>query len=96
MMQVKAPTGRQTGRKMRELHDWQNRLALIVDSSLDAIIGKNPVGIITQSNKASACWKKPFTRSTLAEDHRRGGQREGIELPHGPKPTMVFCWEGRR
>ena len=34
-------------RKGRELRDSQNRLALIVDSSLDAIIGKNLDGIIT-------------------------------------------------
>ena len=32
-------------RKSRELRDWQNRLALIVDSSQDAIIGKNLDGI---------------------------------------------------
>src|SRR5579864_9239820 len=40
-------------RKTRELRDSQNRLALIVDSSQDAIIGKNLDGIITQWNKGS-------------------------------------------
>jgi len=40
-------------RKSRELRDSQNRLALIVDSSQDAIIGKNPDGIITHWNKGA-------------------------------------------
>jgi PAS domain S-box-containing protein len=40
-------------RKARELRDSQNRMALIVDSSQDAIIGKNLDGIITQWNKGA-------------------------------------------
>lgn len=40
-------------RKTRELRDSQNRLALIADSSQDAIIGKNLDGIITQWNKGA-------------------------------------------
>jgi PAS domain S-box-containing protein len=40
-------------RKSRELRDSQTRMALIVDSSQDAIIGKNLDGIITQWNKGA-------------------------------------------
>jgi PAS domain S-box-containing protein len=40
-------------RKTREVRDSQNRLALIVDSSQDAIIGKNLDGIVTQWNKGA-------------------------------------------
>ncbi len=40
-------------RKARELRDSQNRMALIVDSSQDAIIGKNLDGIITHWNKGA-------------------------------------------
>jgi len=40
-------------RKSREVRDSQNRLALIADSSQDAIIGKNLDGIITHWNKGA-------------------------------------------
>jgi hypothetical protein len=40
-------------RKTRELRESQNRLALIVDSSQDAIIGKNLDGIVTQWNQGA-------------------------------------------
>ena len=40
-------------RKSRELRDSQTRMALIVDSSQDAIIGKNLDGIITHWNKGA-------------------------------------------
>ena len=40
-------------RKSRELADHQRRLALIVDSSQDAIIGKNLDGIVTHWNKGA-------------------------------------------
>jgi two-component system, cell cycle sensor histidine kinase and response regulator CckA len=40
-------------RKTRELRDSQNRLALIVDSSQDAIIGKNLDGVVTHWNKGA-------------------------------------------
>jgi len=41
-------------RKSRELRDSQNRLALVVDSSQDAIIGKNLDGIVTHWNQGAA------------------------------------------
>ena len=40
-------------RKSRELRESQNRLALIVDSSQDAIIGKSLDGIVTHWNKGA-------------------------------------------
>jgi PAS domain S-box-containing protein len=40
-------------RKSRQLWDYQNRLALIADSSQDAIIGKSLDGIITNWNKGA-------------------------------------------
>ena len=40
-------------RKSRELRDSQNRLALIVDASQDAIIGKNLDGIVTHWNQGA-------------------------------------------
>ena len=40
-------------RKSREVRESQNRLALIVDSSQDAIIGKNLDGIVTHWNKGA-------------------------------------------
>ena len=40
-------------RKSRELRDSKNCLALIVDSSRDAIIGKNLDGIVTHWNKGA-------------------------------------------
>jgi PAS domain S-box-containing protein len=50
-------------RKNRQIWDSQNRLALIVDSSQDAIIGKNLDGIITHWNKgASAFMATPRKR----------------------------------
>ena len=40
-------------RKSRELRDSQNRLTLIIDSSQDAIIGKNLDGVVTHWNKGA-------------------------------------------
>lgn len=40
-------------RRSREVHDSQNRMSLIVNSSQDAIIGKTLDGVITQWNKGA-------------------------------------------
>jgi PAS domain S-box-containing protein len=40
-------------RKSRELRDYQTRIALIVDSSQDAIIGKNLDGMVTHWNRGA-------------------------------------------
>jgi PAS domain S-box-containing protein len=40
-------------RRSRELRDYQTRIALIVDSSQDAIIGKNLEGMVTHWNKGA-------------------------------------------
>ena len=80
-------------RKDRQLWEYQNRLALVVDSSHDAIIGKNLDGVITSWNKGAERIygykaEEVIGRSIslLAAADRRGGD---CDDPRGypPRPS---------
>jgi len=94
-------------RKDRQLWQYQSRLASIVDSSRDAVIGKNLDGIITNWNKgaeyiygysAEEMIGKPI--SILAPKERAGRDSENPgEHPGEPKGRVLrvrACHQGRQ
>jgi len=94
-------------RKDRQLWQYQSRLASIVDSSQDAVIGKNLDGIITNWNKgaeyiygysAEEMIGKPI--SILAPKERAGRDSENPgEHPGEPKGRVLrvrACHQGRQ